>query len=104
MSNIEAVREYRRAVDAAEGARLALGLREVIDSAVAEHEISLECATQGHALLDQVHDAVGGVDVATLERKVKRLRDAIVRANMDLVWHVARRTMGKRRSNQANLE
>lgn len=114
MSNIEAVREYRRAVDAAEGLRLADGLAEVLDEGMRSGELSTNAVgTVFHALaqvwleVEGTAEQIGlppGRNSRTLQRRVTRLRDDLVKKNMPLVWRVARRTLGARKTNQANLE
>lgn len=103
MNNIEAVREYRAACDAAEGFRMAQGLAEVVEGGKLSGELSAATAWDLLHDLNNIQAAVGG-DLRPLERKRTRLRDALVKANLPLVWRVARRTLGARKSNPANLE
>jgi RNA polymerase sigma factor (sigma-70 family) len=104
MSNEEAVYEYRRALDAAQGVRLALGLVDVLEAGVASGELKPSVAVDVLQTLREVYKQAGSADPRKLERKAFLLREAIVRKNMRLVWKIARRTLGPRRSNLSNLE
>lgn len=104
MSNIEAIREYRASVDAAEGVALANGLRAGFLACVDAGEMSepdyLFACAQG---LDEIRERAG-TDPKVHERRARRQRDALVAANMGLVGKVAKRTLGARASNPANVE
>lgn len=104
MNNVEAVKEYRAAQDAAAGVRLANELWSVVNDALQAGEIDTFQAGTAALELGDVFAAAGEHDADKLERKAKRLRDRMVQANMPLVWKVAKRTLGSRSHNAANLE
>jgi RNA polymerase sigma factor (sigma-70 family) len=101
IDNIAAIREYRHALDVAEGVRLARGLYEVVTGSGTELAPGLVCSLMNE--LSAIVALGEGLSDAALERKATRMRDALVKTNMPLVFRVARRLLGARKSNPDNL-
>jgi RNA polymerase sigma factor (sigma-70 family) len=95
MFDVEVWREYRAALDAAEGVEIANGLRDVLR----EH------GTDGEAEdILRIIEQRAGTDPKAHERKARRLMNKLVADNMPLVKKFTKRTMGSRSSNDASFE
>ena len=101
MTNIDSVKAYRSALDRAEGVRLANGLRETLTLHGAE--LPGDVVNEVASMLEEIRLSAGE-DPRPHERQAKRLRDECMMKNDGLVWRIAKRTLGARGANPANLE